>query len=189
MDRVADGMPEEDVPLQPPENETPDLVKGGLNDVTVFLGQYGWYIIFAIVAFFFLKQKLQPKIHKFQKKREENSYYTRYDASTIESRQEAMMRARMRMQEEHDEKAKIAEEERKKKEEQKRQERIEDWDRHQQGKGYRSKYRPQEEPSPSTSGKKENKAPKPKLRQNDYNPLMGAGGGASFRRARRGGGG
>ncbi|XP_070548480.1 selenoprotein S-like isoform X2 [Ptychodera flava] len=171
----------------PPENETPEAIKESANFVTIFLAQYGWFIVFGIIALIFLKNKFEPSLQKLKKKREDNYYAQHYDATTTQARHESMMAARLRMQERYDEDARIAEEERKKKEEQKRKEKIEDWDRHVEGKGYRSKiYKSEDVPSTSSSTNKDKK-PKQQLRQNDYNPLMGGYSAGGYRPSRRSG--
>ncbi|XP_070548479.1 selenoprotein S-like isoform X1 [Ptychodera flava] len=172
----------------PPENETPEAIKESANFVTIFLAQYGWFIVFGIIALIFLKNKFEPSLQKLKKKREDNYYAQHYDATTTQARHESMMAARLRMQERYDEDARIAEEERKKKEEQKRKEKIEDWDRHVEGKGYRSKIYKSEQDVPSTSSStNKDKKPKQQLRQNDYNPLMGGYSAGGYRPSRRSG--
>uniref|UniRef100_K1QSC8 Selenoprotein S n=1 Tax=Magallana gigas TaxID=29159 RepID=K1QSC8_MAGGI len=64
------------------------------------------------------------------------------DPDTTQRRLEAMERARMKLQEEHDAKAAMYAEQQKQKEEEKRKQKIEEWENLQDGKGYRSKVKP-----------------------------------------------
>merc|ERR1712003_334021 len=98
------------------------------------------------------------------------------------NRLEAMRRAREKLQAEVDAAAAIEAEKLKEREEQQRQEKIEDWERHKKGMGYRSKTsKPTSEPAKT-------------LKADNFNPLMGHGSsGGGFRPSRpnfnRGGGG
>ncbi|XP_064643859.1 selenoprotein S-like [Lineus longissimus] len=152
--------------------------------VLEFMQSYGWVIMIAGIVAYFIYKKVQERTGRSGPNREG----LEYDADTAFRRQEAMERVRLKWQQEHDANAAKAEEAKKLKEEQKRHERIEDWERHQEGRGYRSKvYTPKEEEAATGSTK-----PKPKgkpLRSPDYNPLMGDGGSCAWRPARSGGGG
>lgn len=149
-----------------------------------YLQQYGWFILLGVLILLYIKTKLDPKIRKLKSKAEDISYQKKFDPDTTQRRLEAMERARKKLQEEHDAKAAMYAEQQKQKEEEKRKQKIEEWENLQDGKGYRSKVKPKDESSESPGKLK----PKPKLRQNDYNPLMG-GGGPGYRPARRTGGG
>lgn len=168
-----------------PKNEDPEFVTGIFNTGVGFLQQYGWFLLLGVLVLLYIKSKLDPKIRQMKTKAEDVSYQKKFDPDTAQRRLEAMERARMRLQEEHDAKAAVYAEQQKQREEEKRKQKIEEWDSFQEGKGYRSKYKPKDE-SPESSQR--NMKPKPKLRQSDYNPLMG-GGGAGYRPARRSGGG
>lgn len=103
----------------------------------------------------------------------------------ILERERAVDSARLRMQEDYNKRAQLHAEKIKEMEEKKRQDRIEDWDRHQRGEGYRNKTKLNiaSEPSTSTTAKASGK---PRLRP-EYNPLTGEGGGSSrYRPDRRG---
>ncbi|XP_014662891.1 PREDICTED: selenoprotein S-like isoform X2 [Priapulus caudatus] len=123
-----------------------------------------------------------------KRKRDEDIYAKKYDAGTAQSRQEAMEAARRRMQEEHAGAAAAWQSQQAEKEMVKRQEKIEDWEKHTQGLGYRSKIKKNDEKaSPSQPPPKSTKS-KP-LRNNDYSPLAGAAGPAcQITFGRRGGG-
>ncbi|KAK6172445.1 hypothetical protein SNE40_016093 [Patella caerulea] len=174
----------------PPENETPEVVVNIFSSLLEIIQGYGWFILIAVVVAMYLKQKLNPTLERMAKQKEERSEYKKYDSDTAQKRLEAMEKARQKLQSQFDEQASKFAEEQKTKEEAKRQAKIEDWDRHQEGKGYRSKFKPEESTS-SSSGpstlKPKNKKP---LRPSDYNPLMGGGGDScSYRPTRRGGAG
>ncbi|XP_022324853.1 selenoprotein S-like [Crassostrea virginica] len=168
-----------------PKNEDPAFVNDIFQSVVGFLQQYGWFILLGVLVLLYIKSKLEPKIRKMKAKAEDISYQKKYDPDTAQRRLEAMERARIRLQEEHDAKAAVYAEQQKQREEEKRKQKIEEWENLQEGKAYRSKVKVKDEPSENSSGKAK---PKPKLRQTDYNPLMG-GGGAGYRPARRTGGG
>lgn len=70
-------------------------------------------------------------------------------------------------------------------EEQKRNEKIADWERHLEGKGYRSKVSNATHEE-NTGGNKKPK--KQRLLQNDFNHLMGGAGSSGYRPSRRSGG-
>ncbi|XP_033117313.1 selenoprotein S-like [Anneissia japonica] len=172
-------------------NETPETLVSGFNIVTEIIVSYGWYILLAVAALFYLRHKFQPQISQWQKEKSDRDYYIKYDTKTALKRQEGRERALMRMQEENDRKAKEIAEKQKQKEEQKRLEQVEEWENHKEGKSYRSKlYRPKEEESTKASTAKKSK-PKTTFRPTDFNPLMGGAGGGyrpSSRFNRSGGG-
>lgn len=153
--------------------------------VTGVLQQYGWFIVLGCLILLYIRSKLKPAYNQMKRKAEE-SRDKKIDPEVAQSRLEAMERARQRLQEQHDAKASQYMEKQLQKEEEKRQTKIEEWENLQQGKAYRSKIKPREENAETPKGLK----PKPKLRDSDYNPLMGGGGGgASYRPSRRTGGG
>lgn len=167
----------------PPVNTNPEFVTQTFSSVIVFLQQYGWFVLFGIVVLLYIKSKLDPHFRKFKRQAEDVIEQKKYDPDTAQRRLEQMERARMKLQEQHDaEAAKYAEKQRIK-EEEKRKQKIEDWENHQKGGGYRSKTKPKEEQEVSKPLK-----PKARLRNNDYNPLMGDSS-SSYRPPRRSGGG
>lgn len=151
-----------------------------------FIQGYGWFILLGVIVCLYIKSKLAPSIEKFKQQAEDARAARDYDPTKAQQKLEAMEAARRRMQEQFDAQAARHAEKQKIKEEEKRKEKIEDWEGHLEGKGYRSKYKVKED-------KEETKKVLPKskpLRQSDYNPLTGDSGGAcSWRPARRGGGG
>lgn len=151
-----------------------------------FIQSYGWFLVLGVIVCLYIKNKLSPVVEKLKQQAEDAKAARDYEPSKAQEKLEAMEAARRRMQEKFDAQAAQHAEKQKIKEEEKRQQRLDDWEGHLQGKGYRSKYKVKEE-------KDELKKPVPKskpLRQSDYNPLTGdSGGSCSWRPARWGGGG
>ncbi|XP_013420916.1 selenoprotein S [Lingula anatina] len=171
-------------------NETPAFVWEYLYFPAVsFLKQYGWFVILGLIVITFLWHKIKPHLQQWLKKIEDQKEYTRYkdDPDLAQRRFEAMEKSRKALQEQLDRQAEVYTEKQKEIEEKKRQLKIQDWDNHLQGKGYRSKVKPGQ---PTDM---ENQQPKPKkknvYRTSDYNPLMGSSSGTTFRPPRRGGAG
>lgn len=167
------------------ENENPAILYQGFNSVVQFLQAYGWFVVIGIALLFYVKSKLDPSIEKWRKKREQQEVYE-FDAAVTRTRQGAMESARQRMQQQLDEQASEYAAKQKEKDEEKRKAKIEDWDRHLEGKGYRSKIKPQEGPSTSTGSSTSGKPKKKVYKDDDHNPLSGGGGGSNYCRPRRG---
>lgn len=177
-----------------PQNKAPAFFADVFYVGVGFLENYGWFIVFGVIILIFLWSKLKPYWRDLQRRWEQQRDIANFDPIQAASQQERMEDVRRRLQEQHDAKAAKFIEDKMVEEENRRKERIEDWDRHQQGKGYRSKRfkSPDESPqtSDSTKPKKPDKKPDKKpLRRSDYNPLSGDGGGFSYRPPRRGAGG
>jgi len=166
-------------------NETPAFLLEVFYTVMYVVQAYGWFIFFGLILLYLIYKRFQPHLESMRVRREQEQDLHRYDTNEVFRRQEAIDAARCKAQEAYNAQVAHFAEEQKKKEEEKRKEKIADYDRHLEGKGYRSKYRP---PSPSnnTSGS----APpaggsgtkkKTTYRQSDFNPLTGQGAGATFR--------
>lgn len=167
------------------ENETPVFLVDAFRWGILIIQNYGWFIVAGVLLLIYIKNKLAPTLSAMQRRKEEQQYLN-IDPETARRRQEAMEQSRRRMQEEHDAKAALVKEQQKLREEQKRREKIEDWERHQRGGGYRSKIKSQDEEPNSSSQVPIKPKPKTTYRSNDYNPLTGTSAGASFRPPRRG---
>lgn len=168
----------------PPENRDPEIVGAIFDTVTGVLQLYGWTILIVVVAVLYIGSKVKPWLQKHSQQNVTNSY-KKMDTGEIQDRLEAMERARLRMQAQHDEEARKFAERQKEKEEEKRSKRLEEWEKHRQGQGYHSKVRraPEQPPKPPTVKSQPKKPLKP-----EYNPLMGGGSsGACYRPSRRGG--
>jgi len=170
-----------------PENKDPEIVGSVTNTTTYILSNYGWIILGCVLLLFYIKSLLEPKLKKMKEKKEEMDYLN-VDPETARKRLEARELALNRLQEYHAAKVDKFSEEQQLKEEKKRQEKIEEWEKHQRGGGYHSKSRISGESSNQNDETKKDKR-KNVYRTENYNPLMG-GGGAGYRPpARRGGGG
>lgn len=173
-----------------PMNETPGFVKDIFYSVVVFLQSYGWFLVLGLAVAFYFKGYIEQAFRRWHSRRQQQTDYHRYDSEAVLSRQQAMDESRRRMQEQFDAQAARHAEEVQKKEEEKRKQKLEDWNRHLEGRGYRSKYRPPEENSTSDSTSSTSTSAKKKsvYRSSDYNPLMGDGASSSnYRPERRGG--
>lgn len=160
--------------------------------VSGIVQQYGWFVLLGFVCLLYFRKSIQEKLHKITKEKDDLKYAKKYDAGLAHQRQLAMAVARQKAQEEHDIAAQKWREKQEELQEKKRLEKIEDWEKHQQGLGYRSKTKVPEE----SSGASSSSEPKPKnkktLRSDDSLPLGGASGSScrmDFRRGRGGGGG
>ncbi|KAL9965866.1 hypothetical protein ACROYT_G029720 [Oculina patagonica] len=171
------------------ENAAPAFLVDTLYLGVGFLERYGWFIVLGLVILVFLWIKLKPYWKELQNKWERQREIANFDPIKAASQQERMEEARRRWQEKQDAKAAKFIEDKMQSEEDKRREKIEDWDRHQEGKGYRTKrYKSPAESTDSKNSSKPKKPDKP-LRKSDYSPLTGGGGGFSYRPSRRGAGG
>jgi len=166
-------------------NETPTFLLESFYFVMYVIQSYGWFILLGLVVLYLLYRRLQPHLDSLHARREHEQDLHRYDSNEVVRRQEAMDAARRKAQEAYNAQAARFAEEQKKKEEEKRKEKIADYERHLEGKGYRSKYRPPSSPSenPTSGGAPGQDKTKKKntYRQTDYNPLTGTGGGACYR--------
>ncbi|XP_034234818.1 selenoprotein S-like [Thrips palmi] len=163
------------------EQPTPALLSDIFSFVEYIYATFGWYILGFIVLSLYLWSKIQPSYEAWRKKREEDEYAAQIhkNPDLFRARQEAIIAARQRMQEEHDRQAKIKAERAQELEEQKREE----WIARQTGTGGR---RLGNEPSKSCEAvpgpsKKKDSSFKP-----EYNPLMGAGSSSGYRPPKRG---
>ncbi|XP_053221394.1 selenoprotein S isoform X1 [Podarcis raffonei] len=149
---------------------------------------YGWYILLSSVAIYLLIQKLS---RSFRGKRQPRLDAAAVEPDAVVRRQEALLAARLRMQEELNEQAEKFKEKQKKAEEEKRRQKIVMWESMQEGKSYKETLKQnQQEPEPGASAAAAAPKPKPNrkpLRGAGYNPLSGEGGGTcSWRPGRRG---
>jgi len=156
-----------------------------------------WALLILLFLLYKLYRLVSPMItepllerwNQWQVQREVQAEAARYKKNPDEfkSKMEAMELARMRMQERYNEDAQVMAVKRMELEERKREQEIEEWENHQQGKGYKNraktgidKEREALEQQARIKGKKGFKP--------DHNPLMGMGGGSGYRPAPRRGG-
>ncbi|XP_046558541.1 selenoprotein S-like [Haliotis rubra] len=150
----GDGNPHPEVL----RNENPALVSNVFSTGVEVIQTYGWFLLAGVLLPFYLRKKFQASWDKMQKSREEESYkkLTFFfidqvlvpNVGVAQSRHEAMEQSRQRMQEQLNAQAEEYAEKQRKKEEEKRKQKIEDWDRHLEGKGYRSRYKPRHKVNP-----------------------------------------
>ncbi|XP_033023294.1 selenoprotein S isoform X2 [Lacerta agilis] len=173
------------------QEDKPPLEREGVQFLQQTVGSlfadYGWYILLSSVAIYLLVQKLS---RSFRGKRQPRLDAAAVEPDAVVRRQEALLAARLRMQEELNEQAEKFKEKQKKAEEEKRRQKIVMWESMQEGKSYKETLKRNQEPEPGPSAA--TSAPKPKpnrkpLRGAGYNPLSGEGGGTcSWRPGRRG---
>nr|XP_054760231.1 selenoprotein S-like [Lytechinus pictus] len=174
----------EDRELTEDGNTTPESVSYGLSTASEFISNYGWFILFGVIGLVFINNWLDSRLQGWKKQRTQESNLNKYNANEVLERQEAMERARQRLQAKYDAEAEEYLQKQKEKEEEKRKDEIEDWERHQKGLGYKSKKKASEEADETEArGASREDKPKKKLRA-DYNPLWG-GQGSGFRPAPR----
>lgn len=168
----------------------PNFLEIGSN----FIARNGWFITFGLIGLYVLYTKLGSYIpsRKRTSPPPTQQNFGPAEAESFVQRQEAMERARRRMQEQQDALAAKQKEKMAQLEEQKRQEKINNWEQLQQGRGLGSKLRNNacaEESAASSSGltrrPKGNYDSSDRLRGTDYNPLTGSSGGSSYRPERR----
>ncbi|XP_044300992.1 selenoprotein S [Varanus komodoensis] len=152
-----------------------------------FFSEYGWYILFGLIAIFLLVQRLAKSFRGTSRSHLDT---TAVEPDAVVRRQEALLAARMRMQEELNAQAEKFREKQRKLEEEKRKQKIAMWESMQEGKSYKETFQQNQEPEPGASTSAAVPKPKPKrkpLRTSGYNPLSGEGGGTcSWRPGRRG---
>jgi len=130
---------------------------------------------------------LYDRYYDWQDRRAEQQEAERYKKNPDEYRirLEAMERARNRMQELHDQKADEWARKQLEIEEKKRQQDIEDWENHQQGKGYKNKAHTGEDREREALVQQARIKNKKGFRP-EGNPLMGLGGSSGYRPSRLG---
>merc|ERR1712106_833406 len=108
--------------------------------------------------------------------------------SQWQQKMEAMEMARLRMQERYNEDAETMAIKRMELEERKRDQEIQEWDDHLQGKGYKNRAKTGVDKEREALEQQARVKGKKGFRADDYNPLMGMGGGSGYRAAPRRGG-
>jgi len=197
-DNMEDGVPEATVETVPDhveaiyeEPSTLEYIKYSI------LGYFSnpWAMLILLFLMYKLYKLISPMVSEplterwsqWQQRREEQAEAARYKKNPDEykSKMEAMEMARLRMQERYNEDAETMAIKRKEIEEKKREQEIQEWDDHLQGKGYKNraktgvdKEREALEQQAKVKGKKG-------FKQDNYNPLMGMGGGSGYRPAPR----
>ncbi|XP_070618258.1 selenoprotein S [Erythrolamprus reginae] len=158
-----------------------------LQAVSALFSDYGWYILFGLIAIYLLVQKLSKNL---QGPKESSVPISTIEPDDVVKQQEALLAARMKMQEQLNVQAEKFKEKQKLLEEEKRKQKIAMWESMQEGKSYKATVQHNQEPMSQASTSTTAVKPKPNkkpLRGEGYNPLSGEGGGTcSWRPGRRG---
>lgn len=152
-----------------------------INSIIYTFETYGWFILFGSIIAYYIYNQLKEKFSKIAERKppkvdEEEALRLAERIELARQRQQAAFEAN---------KAKYLEEKRIK-EEKAALEKAEEWERHKQGLGYRSKIKKDDTDdlasmglTPNVTGKK-----KPKLRDPDFNPLTGSSSNVCYRPSR-----
>ncbi|KAF7239496.1 Selenoprotein S [Varanus komodoensis] len=152
-----------------------------------FFSEYGWYILFGLIAIFLLVQRLAKSFRGTSRSHLDTTAVAYADMVTVliyimaeaavtiylslfacpepdavVRRQEALLAARMRMQEELNAQAEKFREKQRKLEEEKRKQKIAMWESMQEGKSYKETFQQNQEPEPGASTSAAVPKPKPK---------------------------
>ncbi|XP_064394010.1 selenoprotein S B-like [Halichondria panicea] len=167
-DSGQDSPPSED-PLTysflPGETVLYYLYNNGLS----LLSEYGWYVLLTTVVLALAWSRLKPHYYQWKKKREDWIDEQNFDPNKAETYQDAMLKARARMQRDLNEQARVYQEQKEKKEIEERDERIKQWEEFKVVSTKKSKPKDKGRPTP----------------RQDYYPLGGGGAGGGYRPSRR----
>lgn len=158
-------------------NNTP-FFWSAVNSVWKIVEGNGYFFIIGAVVAYFVYQKAVSYLEG--KATKSNDVMSKLTPQQQMDRMEGMRRSRMRLQQDVDQASAVEAEKIREREERVRKEKIDDWERHVRGEGYKNKTKP----AAASSSKS--------LKKDNYNPLMGSGtSGGSFKSSRpsRGGGG
>ncbi|KAH0620051.1 hypothetical protein JD844_014583 [Phrynosoma platyrhinos] len=153
---MAAGMRPE-VPPQPPLEE--EGAQSLQQTVGSLLSDYGWYILFSLIIVYLLVQKLAKTFRGTSRPCLDTAAI---EPDAVVKRQEALLAARLRMQEELNAQAEKFKEKQRKLEEDKRRQKIAMWESMQEGKSYKETLRQNQEPEPGASASMAVPKPKPK---------------------------
>jgi len=197
METVDEGQEvPQPTPTGPTENSNPGWLVDGFFSFFDVIQDNGWILLVILIGLWFLKRKLEEHLRE-KRKRDDDGMHAKDPDKLLDLQLRREERIR-RLQEQQDAAAAVAAEKQREKEEKERKERIQDYDDFLAGKGYKpkSKYG-----AGNTSSNEENpdppspppsllsNRPRPRLRNDDYNPMMGSGGSGGYRPAPRGGAG
>ena len=172
-----------------PQNGTPAIILTGFNALKLIVERYGWFLLIVLLGIMYLYKKYKPYYDKWKQNQEHlrDAEERKNNPDHAYAIQLSMEESRRKLQNIVSANNEINRFRQNELAEQKRLQKIEEWEKHKQGKGYHSKSKPQEVP-PEVGNQL-----KPK-RKNDFrpafNPLSGGGGGSSgYRPSRRNGSG
>uniref|UniRef100_A0A224Z8E2 Selenoprotein S n=1 Tax=Rhipicephalus zambeziensis TaxID=60191 RepID=A0A224Z8E2_9ACAR len=185
MDSSMSGSPSSHFQESEPE---PSFFGIALN----FISTNGWFITFGLIGLYMLYKKFGSYLPTMSGVSPPTQQaYAPAETDEFVKRQEALERARQRMQEKQNALAEKQKEKMAQLEEQKRQEKIKNWEQLQQGLGLGSKLRATSsnessaEPNSLSRRPRRSEDSSDRLRNSDYNPLTGSSGGSSYRPDRR----
>lgn len=178
------------VPGGPTENSNPDWLFNGFYYVIDVIQSNGWIFLIILIALWFAKQKLEEYL-KEKRRRDGDAAHAKDPDKLLDLQLRREDRIR-RLQEQQDAAAALAAEKQREKEERERKEKIQDYDDFLSGKGYKpkSKHNVGSSATESTDSSPQPQLPnrpRQRLRDDDYNPMMGSGGSGGYRPAPRGG--
>jgi len=171
-----------------PQNKVPELLLTGFGTIKLLVETYGWLILIALSVGIYLYQKYKPSYEKWRQKQEllKEEEKNKKNPELAYNVQLKMEEARRKLQD------KVLADYAVKKEkelllaEQKRLQKIEEWEKHKEGRGYHSKSRKPPEESTDVNAAKPLKPRKKNEFRPEFNPLGGGGGGSSgYRPSRR----
>lgn len=201
MDGASADTAQGDPPQETPtllQNQTPDFILNAANAGLLFIQSYGWFILIGALLVAYLYDRYKSSYADWIQQRQErkDEAERKKNPDQVLATQVAMETARARLQEQvriDSERQRI---EREKREEEARQEKIDEWEKHQRGGGYHSKSKSTNMGKQEMQDAEKNKLkPKKKerIRNSDYNPLTGqssnsdAGDSRRYRPSARGG--
>lgn len=166
------------------EEKTPAILSEIIFYVQYVYATCGWYILGLSLLSLYLWTKVQPHHEKWRKDREEKAYAAQVhkNPDLYRARQEAIVAARQRMQDEHNRLAALQAEKAKEREDMKREE----WIARQVNSGNPGYRLAGNNRSNSTEAQPGPSKTKGSSFRPEYNPLMGAGSSGGYRPAKRG---
>uniref|UniRef100_A0A8C6XBU0 Chondroitin sulfate synthase 1 n=1 Tax=Naja naja TaxID=35670 RepID=A0A8C6XBU0_NAJNA len=160
-------------PQGPPAGQ--EGVQFFLQAVNSLFSDYGWYILFALIGIYLLVQKLSKNL---QGTKGSSMPTTAIEPDDVVKQQEALLAARMKMQEQLNAQAEKFKEKQKMLEEEKRKQKIAMWESMQEGKSYKATLQHNQEPVPEASTSTTVVKPKPNrkpLRGEEHGPAQSLG--------------
>ncbi|XP_066910833.1 selenoprotein S-like [Clytia hemisphaerica] len=172
------------------QNETPPILASNFSIIVGVIEQYGWFLLIGCILVMYLYNKYKPTLMKMKQNHEDwkEAEINKKDPDRVHKVQLSMEQARLKLQQQVNVDSEKRKEADLKREEAQRQKKIEEWENHQQGRGYHNKSR-FSNPSPDNdSGSNNTSKPKKKntTMKSDFNALSGDGGGScSYRPSSR----
>lgn len=189
---TGEGEPLRSVRNEVPQNKAPEILLTGLDTIRLIFETYGWLILIAISVAIYFYQKYKPTYEKWRQKQEllkeeERNKKNPEEAYNVQLKMEE---ARRKLQEKVLADYAVKKEKENILAEQKRLQKIDEWEKHKEGRGYHSKSKKAPEESTDVNAVKPLKPRRKNEFRPEFNPLGGGGGGSSgYRPSRRSGGG